>query len=60
VKFGKALIISEPWIDYILEGTKTWEMRSSGVSHRGWFGLIKKGTGAVHGVARLVDVRHLT
>jgi hypothetical protein len=52
----KALIIAYPWIDYILQGTKLWEMRSSSTSHRGWFGLIRKGSGAVQGVARLVDV----
>lgn len=53
---SKALIIADPWIGYILDGSKTWEMRSSGASHRGWFGLIRKGTGAVYGVARLIDV----
>ncbi|MBP0439956.1 hypothetical protein [Tianweitania sediminis] len=52
----KALIIADPWIGYILDGLKTWEMRSSGASHREWFGLIRKGTGAIYGVARLVDV----
>lgn len=52
----KALIIADPWIGYILDGSKTWEMRSSGASHRGWFGLIRKGTGHIYGVARLVDV----
>ncbi|MGY4573735.1 hypothetical protein [Bradyrhizobium sp. USDA 3256] len=52
----KGLIIADPWIGYILGGTKDWEMRSSSSSHRGWFGLIRKGTGAVHGVARLIDV----
>ena len=52
----KALIIADPWIAYILDGSKTWEMRSSATAHRGWFGLIRKGTGAVYGVARLVDV----
>lgn len=52
----KGLIIADPWIGYILDGSKTWEMRSSGASHRGWFGLIRKGTGAVYGVARLDDV----
>jgi hypothetical protein len=52
----KGLIIADPWIGFILGGTKTWEMRSSSVSHRGWFGLIRKGTGAVYGVARLTDV----
>ena len=52
----KALIVADPWIEYLLNGTKDWEMRSSGASHRGWFGLIRKGSGAVHGFARLVDV----
>lgn len=56
MKITKGVVIDEPWIGYILAGTKTWEMRSKGWSHRGWFGLIKKGTGAVWGVARLVDV----
>ncbi|WP_269930177.1 hypothetical protein [Aminobacter sp. HY435] len=51
----KGLIIDDPWIGYILDGSKTWEMRSTGASHRGWFALIRKGTGAVWGVARLVD-----
>lgn len=51
----KGLIIDDPWIGYILDGSKTWEMRSTGASHRGWFALIKKGTRAVWGVARLVD-----
>lgn len=56
MKITKGLIIADPWIGYILDGTKHWEMRSSGASHRGWFALIRKGTGAVYGVARLIDV----
>lgn len=56
MQINKALIIADPWISYILDGSKTWEMRASSTSHRGWFGLIRKGTGAVYGVARLVDV----
>ena len=56
MNISKGLIIADPWIGYILNGTKTWEMRSSQASHRGWFGLIRKGTGAVYGVARLIDV----
>lgn len=51
----KGLIIADPWIGYILEGRKTWEMRSQSTSFRGLFGLIRKGTGAVWGVAGLVD-----
>lgn len=56
MRITKGLIIADPWIGYILYGTKDWEMRSSGASHRGWFALIRKGTGAIYGVARLIDV----
>ncbi|MCV2890670.1 ASCH domain-containing protein [Ruegeria aquimaris] len=51
----RGLIIDEPWIGHILEGRKDWEMRSQATSHRGWFGLIRKGSGLVVGLARLVD-----
>jgi hypothetical protein len=51
----KGLIIDEPWISEILDGRKTWEMRKSGTKLRGPIALIKKGTGHVVGVARLVD-----
>jgi hypothetical protein len=56
MRIAKGLIIADPWIGYILDGGKTWEMRSTSTSLRGWFGLIRKGTGEVWGVARLVDV----
>lgn len=56
MKITKGLVVDDPWIGYLLDGSKTWEMRSSVPSFRGWFGLIRKGTGAVHGIARLADV----
>ena len=52
----KALIIDEPWISKILSGEKDWEMRSTRCTHRGPFGLIKKGSGLIVGIADLVDV----
>ncbi|PHO06022.1 hypothetical protein CSC82_01360 [Rhodobacteraceae bacterium 4F10] len=52
---NRGLIIDEPWIGHILEGRKDWEMRSQATSHREWFGLIRKGSGQVLGLARLVD-----
>jgi hypothetical protein len=52
----KGLVIDDPWIELILSGSKTWEMRSTKTSFRSWFGLIRKGSGAVWGVARLDDV----
>lgn len=51
---SRGLIIADPWIGYILDGSKTWEMRSTPTAHRGWFGLIRKGTGEVYGIARLI------
>ena len=56
MRITKALIIADPWIGYILDGSKTWEMRSSSTAHRGWIGLIRKGTGAVYGATRLAEV----
>jgi hypothetical protein len=51
----KALIIDTPHIDNILQGKKTWEMRSSRTRIRGLITLIRMGSGAVVGIARLVD-----
>lgn len=50
----KALIIGEPWISYILDGLKIWEMRSRPTKIAEQFGLIKKGSGAISGVATLI------
>lgn len=55
MRITKGLIVADPWVGYILDGAKDWEMRSSATSHRGWFALIRKGTGAIYGVARLID-----
>lgn len=52
----KGLIIAEPWIGYILDGSKTWEMRSKATKVRGKIALIRKGSGVVCGVANLVGV----
>jgi hypothetical protein len=51
----KALIIDEPWIRLILAGSKTWEMRKTGCSHRGPIALIRKGSRQVVGTADVVD-----
>lgn len=52
----KALIIDEPWLSKILNGEKDWEMRSTKATHRGLFGLIRKGSGKIYGVAKLSNV----
>lgn len=50
-----ALIVREPWIDLILSGRKTWEMRSTGTAVRGLVALVRKGSGTVCGVVEVVD-----
>ena len=48
------LIIAEPWISCIINGHKTWEMRSRNTRMRGRIALIRKGSKTVVGVADLV------
>ncbi|MER9868771.1 ASCH domain-containing protein [Mesorhizobium sp. M0136] len=52
----KALIVREPWIDLILDGHKTWELRTQPTSIRGRIALIRKGSREIEGVVKLVDV----
>ncbi|WP_394217627.1 ASCH domain-containing protein [Halobacillus trueperi] len=56
----KGLLIKEPWIDMILNGEKTWEIRGTNTKQRGTVGLIKSGTGQVFGTVEIVDSRPLT
>jgi hypothetical protein len=51
----KGLIIDTPAIDKILEGRKSWEMRSRSTNVRGVIALIRKGSGSAIGVAELVE-----
>ncbi|NBN77690.1 hypothetical protein GWI72_05340 [Microvirga tunisiensis] len=55
MKVTRGLVIRDPWIEHILQGRKDWEMRAQKTSTRGWFGLIRQGSGTVVGLARLVD-----
>lgn len=50
---SRALVVAEPWIDLILSGEKTWEMRSSSNRIRGWVGLIRKGSGHIVGAVKM-------
>jgi len=55
MKITKALIVDEPWISYLMDGKKTWEMRSTSTKIRGNVGLIKKGTGTIVAIGNLYD-----
>lgn len=49
----RALVIASPHIDRILNGDKTWEMRSRGCNIRGTIGLIRKGSGQIVGTVEI-------
>lgn len=49
------LIILKEYLDKILTGKKTWEIRGSKCHKRGLIALIESGTGMVVGTAELVD-----
>jgi hypothetical protein len=51
----RALVIRSPWIDLILEGKKTWEMRTKATKIRGRIALIKAKSGLVYGTAELAE-----
>lgn len=56
----RALIIKQPWIDYILDGKKTWEIRGSNTNVRGEIELIQSGSGLVVGKCKVTDCKKLT
>ncbi len=49
------LIIDSPHIDNILDGLKSWEMRTTRTTRRGRIALIRKKSGTVIGTAKIVD-----
>jgi hypothetical protein len=55
-----ALIIKSPWIDMILVGKKTWEIRGSNTKTRGTIALIKSGSGMIYGEIDLVHSKELS
>lgn len=51
----RGLLIKSPWIDMIMAGEKTWELRSRPTNIRGKIALIRSGSGLIVGTAALVD-----
>lgn len=55
-----AIPIQAPYIDEILAGTKTWEIRSKFTKKIGPVGLIRSKSGTVVGTAKLAKVVEIT
>ena len=53
----RGLLIKRPWIDYILAGRKTWEIRGRRSNRRGRIALIRSSSGLIVGVCDLVDIK---
>lgn len=51
----RGLIIKKQWLDLILSGRKTWEMRSTKTKVHGTIALIEQGSGLIVGRVELVD-----
>jgi hypothetical protein len=51
VIFSRALLVRKPFVDQIVDGSKTWEMRSRSNSITGPIGLVEAKSGYVVGVA---------
>jgi len=52
----KALIIKENWLNLILSGKKTWEIRSSNTKKVGQkIGLIQSGSGKIYGECTIIN-----
>ena len=49
-----ALVIRSPWVEIILEGKKTWEIRRGYTHVRGKIALIRSGSGMIVGVCCLI------
>lgn len=50
-----ALIIKNPWIDYILSGQKSWEIRGCSTKKQGTIELIQSKSGLVVGCCKIID-----
>ena len=59
-KAEMALVIKGHWLDKILAGKKTWEIRSSATCRRGWIHLAKSGSKELCGGANLVGCRKIS
>lgn len=51
----RALTVRSKWLDQILDGKKTWELRTKNTQIRGRIALIRAGSGVVEATAELVE-----
>lgn len=52
----RLLVVAEPWASLLVDGDKTWELRTTSTKVRGPAGIAAKGTGTIIGAVELVAV----
>lgn len=57
---SKGLIVKSPWLEHILLGSKTWEIRNKNTNYRGKVYLIKSGSGHIYGKCNIVDSKKIS
>jgi len=56
VTLDRLLVVAEPWASLLVDGEKTWELRTTSTKVRGPIGIAAKGTGTIIGAVELVAV----
>jgi hypothetical protein len=56
IQLDRLLVVAEPWASLLVDGDKTWELRTTSTKVRGPIGIAAKGTGTIIGAVHLVDV----
>lgn len=55
VSLDRLLVVAKPWASLLVNGDKTWELRTTSTKVRGPIGIASKGTGTIIGAVSLVD-----
>jgi len=55
-KISRALLVRSPFVERILAGRKTWEIRGSKTNVREKIGLIRSGSGRIVGTCEIIGV----
>ena len=58
-RIDTALKVAQSWLDKIVSGEKTWEIRNVASHFRGWFALFEIGSHQIVGIAHLIDCSSL-
>ncbi len=56
LRLDRLLVVAEPWASLLVDGKKTWELRTTSTKIRGPIGIVAKGTGTIIGAVDLIGL----